>query len=168
VIRAGVVTVSDRSFRKARPDLSGPAATEILSRLPGLVVTQQVVVPDDKRFIRRTLRYLSDALRLDLVVTTGGTGVDPRDVTPDATLEMIDREVPGMAEAMRAASLASVPTAPFSRAVAGVRGMTLVVNLPGSPDGARENLLALLEILPHAIDKIRGGEGDCASLPRNR
>lgn len=165
MIRAAVVTVSDRSFRKERADLSGPAVAEALSRLPGLRIEQRVVIPDDKRFIRRAIRYFCDALRLDLVVTTGGTGVDPRDVTPDATREMIDREIPGMAEAMRAGSLRDVPTATFSRAVAGVRGATLVLNLPGSPDGARDNLLALLDTLPHAVGKLRGEGGDCAPSP---
>jgi molybdenum cofactor synthesis domain-containing protein len=165
VIRAAVVTVSDRSFRKARPDLSGPAVAEALASLPGVGIVQRVVIPDDKRFVRRTIRYFCDVLRLDLVLTTGGTGVDPRDVTPDATIEMIDREVPGMAEAMRAKSLASVPTATFSRAVAGVRRATLVVNLPGSPAGARDNLLAILPTIPHAVDKIRGSGGDCAPGP---
>lgn len=165
MIRAAVVTVSDRSFRKVRADLSGPAVAGALASLAGLEIVQRVVIPDDKRFIRRAIRYFSDALSLDLVVTTGGTGVDPRDVTPEATREMIDRDVPGMAEAMRAESLKSVPTATFSRAVAGVRGTTLVVNLPGSPDGARENLLAILDTLPHAIDKIRGEGGDCVRIP---
>jgi molybdenum cofactor synthesis domain-containing protein len=164
MIRAAVVTVSDRSWRKSRADLSGPAVSETLSRLAGIEIVQRVVVPDDKRFIRRAIRYFSDSLRLDLIVTTGGTGVDPRDVTPDATLEMIDRDVPGMAEAMRAAGLKSVPTATFSRAVAGIRRETLVVNLPGSPSGARDNLLAILDTLPHAIGKIRGEGGDCAPL----
>ncbi len=163
MIRAAVVTVSDRSFRKVRADLSGPAVAETLrARLPDIEIVQRVVIPDDKRFIRRAIRYFSDALALDLVLTTGGTGVDPRDVTPDATLEMIDREVPGMAEAMRAASLQTIPTATFSRAVAGIRRETLVVNLPGSPSGARENLLSILDTITHAIDKIRGTGGDCA------
>lgn len=164
-IRAAVVTVSDRSFRKVRADLSGPAVVETLSRLAAIEIVQHVVVPDDKRFIRGALRYFCDALSLDLVVTTGGTGVDPRDVTPDATLEMVDRDVPGMAEAMRVAGLRSVPTATFSRAVAGIRRKTLIVNLPGSPSGARDNLLAILDTLPHAIGKIRGEGGDCGDAP---
>lgn len=167
MIRAAVVTVSDRSYRKVRADLSGPAVADALSRLEGVRIEQRVVLPDDRRFIRRAIRYFSDVLRLDLVVTTGGTGVDPRDVTPDATLEMIDREIPGMAEAMRAASLKAVPTASFSRSVAGVRGATLVLNLPGSPEGARENLFALIDTLPHAVGKIRGDGGDCASPSRD-
>ena len=166
MIRAAVVTVSDRSFRKVRVDLSGPAVAGTLARLPGIDIVQRVIVPDDKRFLRRAIRYFSDVLDLDLVVTTGGTGVDPRDVTPDATLEMIEREIPGMAEAMRAASLGSVPTATFSRAVAGIRGMTLIINLPGSPGGARDNLIAILDTIPHAIDKIRGTGGDCVPPTR--
>lgn len=160
MIRAAVVTVSDRSFRGERADASGPAVVEVLSRLPA-VVEQRIVIPDEKPYIGRALRHLADAIGLDLVVTTGGTGVDPRDVTPEATREAIDREIPGMAEFMRSESQKKVATAMLSRAVAGVRGRTLIVNLPGSPAGARENLECLLPVLPHAIEKIRGGGGDC-------
>lgn len=160
MIRAAVVTMSDRSFRKERPDASGPAAAELLRSIPADVV-QQVVIPDEVPFIRRTLLFLCDTLGLDLVVTTGGTGVDPRDVTPEATREILDREVPGMAEAMRAESLKRVPTAMLSRAVVGIRGKTLIINLPGSPGGARENLSVLLPVIPHAVGKIRGEGGDC-------
>lgn len=161
MIRAAVVTVSDRSFRKQRPDASGPAVAGLLESLPASV-EQQVVLPDVSTIIARALRHFSDVLELDLVVTTGGTGVAPRDVTPEATREVIDREVQGMAEAMRADSLKRVGTAMLSRAVVGVRRRTLVVNLPGSPDGARENLGVILPVLLHAIDKIRGAGGDCA------
>lgn len=164
MIRAAVLTVSDRSSRKERADASGPAVAEVLSRLPA-EVEQQVVVPDEQRLISRALCHFSDVLGLDLVVTTGGTGVDPRDVTPEATWEVIDREVPGMAEAMRAESRRKVPAAMLSRAVAGVRGKTLIVNLPGSPGGARENLEVLLPVLPHAIEKIHGMGGDCQARP---
>jgi len=162
VIRAAVVTVSDRSFRKERADASGPAVGALLAAIPA-DVEQAVVVPDVVAFIGRALRHFADVLGLDLVVTTGGTGVDPRDVTPEATREVIDREVPGMAEAMRAASQRAVPTAMLSRGVVGIRGKTLIVNLPGSPGGARDNLAVILPVLPHAIEKIRGGGGDCAS-----
>jgi molybdenum cofactor synthesis domain-containing protein len=161
VIRAAVVTVSDRSFRKERADASGPAVAEILARLPA-EVEQRVVVPDERRLISRAICHFSDVLGMDLVVTTGGTGVDPRDVTPEATWDVIDREIPGLAEVMRSESRKKVPTAMLSRAVAGVRGKTLVVNLPGSPGGARENLESVLSVIPHAIEKIRGGGGDCA------
>lgn len=161
MIRAAVVTVSDRSFRKERADSSGPAVAEILARLPA-EVEQRVVVPDEQRLISRAICHFSDVLGMDLVVTTGGTGVDPRDVTPEATWDVIDREIPGLAEVMRAESQKRVPTAMLSRAVAGVRGKTLIVNLPGSPGGARENLESVLSVIPHAIEKIRGGGGDCA------
>lgn len=162
MIRAAVVTVSDRSFRKERADASGPAVAEVLARLPA-EVEQRIVVPDEIPYIGRALRHLSDELGVDLVVTTGGTGVDARDVTPEATREAIDREIPGMAEVMRAESQKKVHTAMLSRAVVGIRGKTLIVNLPGSPGGARENLEAILAVLPHAIEKIRGGGGDCAT-----
>lgn len=161
MIRAAVVTLSDRSFRQERPDASGPAVAKMLRSLPAEVV-QQVVIPDEVPRIRQALLFLSDILDLDLVVTTGGTGVDPRDVTPEATREILDREVPGMAEAMRADSQKRVPTAMLSRALVGIRGKTLIVNLPGSPGGATENLAVLLPVLPHAIGKIRGEGGDCA------
>jgi molybdenum cofactor synthesis domain-containing protein len=161
VIRAAVVTVSDRSFRGERPDASGPAVAEMLRSMPAEVV-QLVVVPDEVPSIRRALLAFCDGPGVDLVVTTGGTGVSPRDVTPEATRDVVDREVPGMAEAMRAASGTRVPSAMLSRAVVGIRGQTLVVNLPGSPGGARENLAVLLPVLPHAIGKIQGDGGDCA------
>ncbi len=161
MIRAAVVTVSDRSFRKERADASGPAVEALLATLPAEVV-QAVVVPDEAAVISRALRHFADDLDLDLVVTTGGTGVDPRDVTPDATRAVIDREVPGMAEAMRAESQKTVPTAMLSRALVGIRRQTLIVNLPGSPGGARDNLRVILPVLEHAIGKIRGGGGDCA------
>ncbi|OGP19448.1 MAG: molybdenum cofactor biosynthesis protein [Deltaproteobacteria bacterium RBG_16_66_15] len=161
-MRAAVVTLSDRSFRRERPDASGPAVAEMLRSLPAEIV-QQVVIPDEIPRIRRALLFLSDNLGLDLVVTTGGTGVDPRDVTPEATREILDREVPGMAEAMRAESRKRVPTAMLSRALVGIRGKTLIVNLPGSPGGARENLAVLLPAIPHAIGKIRGTGEDCAA-----
>ncbi len=160
MIRAAVVTVSDRSFRKERADASGPAVEEVLARLPAEVV-DRVLVPDEKPAIRRTLRRLADSAGVDIVVTTGGTGVDPRDVTPEATREEIEREVPGMAEHMRRESQKKVSTAMLSRAVVGIRGKTLIVNLPGSPSGARENLESILSVLPHAVEKIRGGGGDC-------
>lgn len=164
MIRAAVVTVSDRSSRRERADASGPAVAEILSRLP-VDVEQQVVVPDERQLISRALCHFADVLGMDLVVTTGGTGVDPRDVTPEATWDVIDREIPGMAEVMRAESWKRIPSAMLSRAVAGVRGKTLIVNLPGSPGGARENLEVLLPVLSHAIEKIHGRGGDCQPIP---
>lgn len=160
-IRAAVVTLSDRSFRRERADASGPAVAAMLEEMQA-VVEQRIVIPDEREVIRRALVHLADRLGLDLIVTTGGTGVDPRDVTPDVTREVVDREIPGMAEAMRAESRKTVPTAVLSRAVVGIRGKTLIVNLPGSPGGARENLAVILPVLPHAIGKARGEGGDCA------
>ena len=165
MIRTAVITVSDRSFRKERPDASGPAVAEMLRTISAEIV-QMVVIPDEIPFIRRALLHFIDALELDLVVTTGGTGLDPRDVTPDATRAILDREVPGMAEAMRSESLKRVPAAMLSRAVVGIRGKTLIVNLPGSPGGARENLAVLLPAIPHAVEKIPGERGDCTPQGR--
>ncbi len=162
MIRAAVLTISDRSFRKERADASGPAVAEVLANLPASI-EQRIVVPDEQLMISKALCHFADVLDMELVVTTGGTGVDPRDVTPEATWDVIDREIPGMAEVMRAESQKKVSTAMLSRAVVGVRGKTLIVNLPGSPQGARENLEAILSVLPHAIGKIRGGGGDCAT-----
>ncbi len=164
MIRAAVVTVSDRSFRKERADASGPAVAALLATLPADVV-ETLVIPDVTAVIVGALRRFADEMDLDLVVTTGGTGVDPRDVTPDATRAVIDREVPGMAEAMRAESQKTVPTAMLSRCLVGIRRQTLIVNLPGSPGGARDNLRVVLPVLEHAIGKIRGGGGDCAPNP---
>lgn len=161
MIRAAVVTVSDRSFRKVRPDSSGPAVAALLAALPA-AVEQQVVIPDEADSIRRALCHFSDDLGLDLVVTTGGTGVAPRDVTPEATASVLDRQIPGMAEAMRAGSLKKIASAMLSRAVVGIRGTTMIVNLPGSPAGAKENLEEILSVIPHAIGKIRDEGGDCA------
>jgi len=128
-----------------------------------ILVSETVIIPDEQDQIRQTLIDLSDRKKLDLIVTTGGTGVTPRDVTPDATLEVIDRAMPGMAEAMRQESLKKTPHAMISRAVAGIRGQTLIINLPGSPKSVRENLAVVLPALKHAIEKIRGDESECAT-----
>ena len=157
----GILTVSDRSSRGSRPDSSGPALVEKLAGA-GLNVTETAVVPDEVSDISRTLIEWSDNKGLDLILTTGGTGLSPRDVTPEATMQVVTRIIPGMAEVMRAVSLAKTPNAMISRAVAGVRGSTLIINLPGSPKGAVENLEAVLPAIPHAIAKIQGDPSDCA------
>jgi molybdopterin adenylyltransferase len=162
IIQAGVITVSDKGSAGQRKDLSGPEAERILKTI-GIEVTRHTVVPDEIDQIRHSLIDFSDHLKLDLIVTTGGTGVSPRDMTPDATLGVIDKEVPGMAEAMRWESYKITPHALISRAVVGIRGQTLIVNLPGSPKGVRENLTVLLPALPHAIEKIKGDERECAA-----
>jgi molybdenum cofactor synthesis domain-containing protein len=160
--RAAILTVSDRGARGERADLSGPEISKIVEAA-GMAVVERRIVPDEKEAIRRTLLEWCDNGGVDLLLTTGGTGVSPRDVTPDATREVVEKEIPGMAEVMRRRSSNLTPHAMISRAVAGIRGRTLIVNLPGSPKGARENLLVLMDALPHAIEKIRGDERDCAT-----
>jgi molybdopterin adenylyltransferase len=160
--RAVVITVSDRGARGEREDTSGPELAVMLRTL-GMVIVGERIIPDEKELIRRSLIEWTDGEKADLILTTGGTGVSPRDVTPDATREVIEREIPGMAEAMRHQSLAVTPHAMISRALAGIRGRTLIINLPGSPKGARENLGVLMPALVHAIEKIRGDERECAT-----
>jgi molybdopterin adenylyltransferase len=161
--RAAILTISDKGFRGEREDLSGPVLREILHKA-GFFIADFEVLPDDQPLLEQRLRHLADESCLDLVVTTGGTGVSPRDVTPDATLAVIDRPVPGMAEAMRANSLAKTPHAMLSRAVVGIRGQTLILNLPGSVKGAQENMEAVLPALEHALDKIQGDPSECGNI----
>jgi molybdopterin adenylyltransferase len=153
-ISVGILTVSDRSARGERADESGPLLRQMAER-HGWMVEREGVVPDDSPSIQATLMDWADQARLDLILTTGGTGFAPRDVTPEATRAVIEREAPGLAEAMRAASLAKTPHAMLSRAVCGIRGRTLVINLPGSPKAARENLETILPAIPHAIALLR-------------
>ena len=153
MIRVGILTVSDRSARGERVDASGPALAAVLAvRWPEATVAEHGIVPDERPEIAATLIRWADELRLDLILTTGGTGFAPRDVTPEATRRVIEREAPGLAEAMRSDSLRVTPHAMLSRAVAGIRGCTLIVNLPGSPKGAVENLGTILPVLPHAVE----------------
>lgn len=159
MITVCVLTLSDRGFAGKRVDRSGPVIEEMLGGI-GAQVNFYEVLPDEVEKIKEKLVDYSKTV--DLVITTGGTGLSPRDVAPEATLSVIEREVPGMAEAMRAAGMAKTKRAMLSRAVAGVRGKALIINLPGSPKAARENLEAVLEALPHAIEKIKGGMEDCA------
>ena len=160
--RAAILTISDRGYLGEREDRSGPAVKEILLKA-GFSIVLLEILPDDQNIIAERLHQLADESCLDLVVTTGGTGVSPKDVTPDATLAVIQRQVPGMAESMRFASLAKTPHAMLSRAVAGIRNQTLIINLPGSAKGARENLEVVLPALEHALDKIQGDPSECGS-----
>lgn len=160
--KVGILTLSDRGSRGEREDLSGRVLRDLLR--PGLFsVEAYEVIPDEYNRIVEVLVDWVDEKGLDLILTTGGTGVSPRDVTPEATRAVIEREVPGLAEAMRWASLQKTPHAAISRATAGIRGLCLIVNLPGSPKAARENLEAILSALPHAIEKIHGDPTECAS-----
>jgi molybdenum cofactor synthesis domain-containing protein len=148
-IRFGILTLSDRSSRGEREDLSGPALARLI-QAEGWSVTEQTILPDDEAVIRKTLIEWSDHEKVDVILTTGGTGFSPRDVTPEATLAVIDRQAPGLAEAMRAESLKITPHAMLSRVVAGIRKKTLIVKLPGSPKGATDTQQVNLPVLPHA------------------
>jgi molybdopterin adenylyltransferase len=163
MFRAGVITVSDKGSQGKREDLSGPAIAALLADL-AIEVSASIIIPDEVDRIVEAIIKFADAEKLDLVLTTGGTGVSPRDVTPDATLKVIDREIPGMAEAMRRQSSKITPHAMISRAIAGIRGQCLIINLPGSPKGAKENLTVLLPALKHTIEKIKGDAADCAAV----
>ena len=160
-IRAAVLTIRDKGSRGERLDTSGPAVQELLEQA-GIEVSHGEIIPDEKDCIARQLITCCDELRCDLIVTTGGTGVAPRDVTPEATRSVIDRELPGFGEAMRMESLKITPHAVISRAMAGIRKHCLIINLPGSPKAARENLQTVLPALSHAIAKIQGDPSDCA------
>ncbi len=154
MIRVGILTLSDRSARGERDDLSGPALALRIGR-EGWSLVRKSILPDDESAIRETLSAWADAGDLDLILTTGGSGFAPRDVTPEATRAVIEREAPGLAEAMRAASLKITPHAMLSRSVAGIRKRTIIVNLPGSPKGAVENLEAVISVLPHAVQLLQ-------------
>ena len=153
-LRFGILTLSDRSSRGERADTSGPALA-LLIQAEGWSVTKQSILPDDESAIREILVNWADSAELDVILTTGGTGFSPRDVTPEATRAVIEREAPGLSEAMRAASLKITPHAMLSRIVTGIRRKTLIINLPGSPKGAVENLQVILPVLSHAVQLLQ-------------
>ena len=163
MFKTSIITVSDRGYRGEREDKSGHAIQEILQGSDFEVIDYRIV-PDEKDQIREALQDAIDRLGSDLVLTTGGTGLSPRDVTPDATLEVIDKEVPGFAEAMRAESLKKTPHAMISRALCGIRKSSLIVNLPGSPKAIDECLEVILPALPHALSKLKGDPSECGSI----
>ena len=160
MFKVAILTISDKGSKGEREDSSGPLIQEMIKDLPA-EVTHYEIIPDEKETIARALEKSADHLKADLILTTGGTGMSPRDVTPDATRLVIEKEVPGFAEAMRAESLKKTPHAMISRAIAGIRGSTLIVNLPGSPKSVRENLAVILPALPHALSKLKGDPSEC-------
>ena len=160
MITVAVLTLSDKGSKGERDDTSGLLIQELLNSIDAKVLHYDIL-PDEKDLIKEKLiKYTGD---VDLILTTGGTGLSPRDVTPEATLEVIDRQVPGIAEAMRLEGLKKTSRAMLSRAVAGVRGKSLIINLPGSPKAVREGLAAILDVIPHAIEKIKGDTSECAT-----
>jgi molybdopterin adenylyltransferase len=161
MIRVALLTASDKGAAGQRNDESGSVLREMLEA-GGAEVVDYMVVPDDRLTISAQLIRMADQAGADLILTTGGTGFSPRDITPEATLDVIDRQVPGIPEAMRSKSLAITDTAMLSRAVAGIRKQTLIVNLPGSPKAVRECLEVILPVLPHAIQILKGQTGECA------
>jgi molybdopterin adenylyltransferase len=162
VFKVAILTVSDKGSLGEREDLSGQAVQEIVEE-KGWQVAAYDIVPDETGEIVDRLVFYCDELGVDLVLTTGGTGLSPRDVTPEATRQVIDREAPGFAEAMRNASMRITPHAMLSRAVSGIRSSTLIINLPGSPRAVRENLEVILPALPHGLEKLRGDQSECAN-----
>ena len=163
-MKIGILTVSDKGARGKREDRSGPAIREIMEGI-GAEIVHAKIVPDEQDEIRAALIDWSDE-GLDLILTTGGTGFSPRDWTPEATKAVIDRETPGIPEAMRRAGMEKTPTAMLSRAAAGIRKSTLIVNLPGSEKAVRESLAAILPALPHGVEILKGTAAECAEPRR--
>ena len=160
-IKVGIITVSDKGSAGEREDKSGQLIAEMLRSLPVCVVSYKIL-PDEKDLIQDELLRLADDLQLDLILTTGGTGLSPRDVTPEATAGILHKQIPGVAEAIRWQSLQKTPYAMLSRAVCGIRGRSFILNLPGSPKAVAECLEVVMPVLPHAINKLRGDTSECA------
>ncbi|MDR1360078.1 MAG: MogA/MoaB family molybdenum cofactor biosynthesis protein [Deltaproteobacteria bacterium] len=162
--KVGIITASDKGAAGAREDLSGPAIAEILAKFKAFAVEKTVMLPDERSLLADMLCRMADEDRLDLVLTTGGTGFSRRDNTPEATLDVIERRTPGIPEAMRYVSLQITPRGMLSRAEAGIRGNTLIVNLPGSPRAIRETLEYILPALEHGLEMLLGPGAECARL----
>jgi len=160
MLKIGIITASDKGFKGEREDLSAKVVKEEVSQLGEVV--EYTIVPDEKNLLEAALIYFCDVKGVDLIFTTGGTGFSPRDVTPEATMAVIDRHVPGLGEVMRLESLKITPKAMLSRATAGIRKQTLIVNLPGSPKAVRECLRAVMPALSHGMDILKGRAGECA------
>ena len=160
----GILTISDRSSRGEREDLGGPLLKELIEEV-GFEVVKVSIVPDEKDEIINELKSMSDDESIALILTTGGTGFSPRDITPEATIEVCERLIPGIPEAMRAYSAKITNRAYLSRAQAGIRKKSLIINFPGSPKAIKENLEAVLPFLEHGLEMLRGGTADCAKAP---
>jgi len=160
MIKVGILTISDKGSQGEREDLSGKVIGEVVKEINGEVKYYQII-PDEKNIIQEELIKTVDKLHLDLILTTGGTGLAKRDVTPDATLEVIEKEVPGISEIIRSESFKKTDRAILSRGVAGIRKESLIINLPGSPKGVRESLEIILEALPHGIEILKGQATEC-------
>lgn len=161
MISTAILTISDKGSQNLREDLTGPAIQNILPK-DNFSIVYYKIIPDEMELIKKELLYLSDSLNVNLILTNGGTGFSKRDVTPEATLSVIEKVVPGIPEAMRSASLKITPKAMLSRAVSGIRKNTLIINLPGSPKGAVENLEVVMTAIPHGIEILTGETSECA------
>ena len=157
MITIGILTISDSGAKGAREDTSGETIRSMVTQMDGAVISAGSIIPDEREHIEVILREWSDEKSLNLILTTGGTGLAPRDVTPEATKAVLDREAPGIAEAMRAVSIQHTPFGMLSRGVAGTRGRTLIINLPGSPKAVKECLECILPVLPHAVNLLIEG-----------
>ena len=167
LLRAAIISASDRSFRGERDDQSGPLLRGLLESLPAEIIGCHIL-PDEKETLQSMMTRLADFFQCDLLLTTGGTGLAPRDVTPEATREILDREIPGIAEALRAAGMPHKPTAMLSRGLAGVRKKTLIINLPGSPSAVKDSFEILRPVLRHAVELMKGEVKDCQPLSSSR
>ncbi len=166
-VKVAILTISDKGSRGEREDTSGPEIRSIVEAEGAKVISYEII-PDEQYEIEERLVHLADFEDVDLILTTGGTGFSPRDITPEATLAVIERQAPGFVEAIRAESLKITPHAMLSRAVSGIRGQTIIVNLPGSPKAVRESLAVIMPALPHGIQILKGQTGECAKLSNLR
>lgn len=162
VYRVGVITASDKGYAGTRKDLSGPAIEEVTARFKAFQVEKKLILPDEKDVLADAMRKMADEDHLDLILTTGGTGFSKRDVTPEATLDVIERRTPGIPEAMRSISFQITPRAMLSRAEAGIRGNTIIINMPGSPKSIKEILEYILPTIEHGLDILQGNTSECA------
>ncbi|MDD5434548.1 MAG: MogA/MoaB family molybdenum cofactor biosynthesis protein [Nitrospira sp.] len=161
MIKVAVLTMSDKGSRGEREDASGQLICEMVKEISGEVIIHEVI-PDEQNIIEERLKHFADNLRADVIITTGGTGVSPRDITPEATKNILEKEIPGLAEVMRAEGCKKTIRAAISRGLVGIRGKSLIINLPGSPKGVKEGLNVILTTIPHVIEKMQGDEAECA------